>query len=176
MSLGSWKAASATGALQQGAPVSLSLLMNKVFDTSSLGCNFLDESFNFDNWECQWQRSLKLTFCVTRALNGNLNHQNRSKWGLWRAELAKTWEQEAKTYQEPGTHTHTQITVQGEACYRSQVYTRQTNKGSNFLSNGSSISPYSSATLPCSETCQCTHTGDSTQSNLESWLRCLNPK
>ena len=35
--------------LRQAAPASLSKLINKVFDTSSLGSSFLDELLNFEN-------------------------------------------------------------------------------------------------------------------------------
>lgn len=53
--------------------------------------------------------------------------------------LKQFWDERLKseTYQQPWGNTHTTTTIQGEGCYRSQVYSRQTNKGSRFLCNGS---------------------------------------
>lgn len=53
--------------LRQAAPVSLSKLMHKVFDTRSLGCSSFDESLNFGNWEylsMPMREKPNLTFCV----------------------------------------------------------------------------------------------------------------
>lgn len=95
-----------------------------------------------NTFKCQWLRSLNLKkkLCL-RSFEWKF--QSWKQAGVCEGERKLT--QGAKTHQEPRANAHTETTVQGEACYRSQVCTRQTNKGS---CNGSSI-------LPCCTALQC---------------------